>query len=179
MSNKPLLKGSVDNQWEKRGWGLGRKGLFLEEPLWVPSTTQAANADTCRSFPLQVNVDLNALKGKARKKKKRENMHSVCWTVPTGMWYNLQGKVLLSTCGGNVPGCFQIVLHPNDTTDFHQLYIPTITKQTIKIITIIKKIKIRASSWSTRRCSDLAGRPLKVSVLRIQRRNQNHHYKPL
>lgn len=90
-------------------------------------------------------------------------MHSVCWTVPTGMWYNLQGKVLLSTCGGNVPGCFQIVLHPNDTTDFHQLYIPTITKQTIKIITIttIKKKKIRASSWSTRRCSDLAGRPLK------------------
>lgn len=48
-------------------------------------------------------------------------------------------KVLISTCGGNVPGCFQIVLHPTETTDFHQLYIPTITKQTIKII--IKKNK--------------------------------------
>lgn len=37
--------------------------------------TRAANADTCRSLPLQVNVDSNALKGKAEK----ENMHSVSW----------------------------------------------------------------------------------------------------
>lgn len=41
------------------------------------------------------------MKGKAKRKKK----HSVSLTVPTGADISVQGKVLISTCGGSAPGC--------------------------------------------------------------------------
>lgn len=148
--------------------------LFLEEPRAAPSTTRAANADTCRLRPSQVDVDSNALKRQRQRKKKT---HSGCWACANREEIHRykEQKVLLSTCGRNVPGSFPIVLHPTETTDVHHLYIPTITKQTIKI-RIIKKKKnekmIRASSWSTWRCSRLSRTATWVSELHIQRGTQ-------